>query len=164
MQNPEFQEDRLEGLDEFCGEMLPDLTEIIKIFIDNFFHDKELHCGGPIPKKLLYSSHYITMVINTTVSNGVLAAFKSIDRFSENENSENEVNDGTVTEDMKTVLAIQDHACERRIPKEYSGGIMLMYLELCRGIQIVDLLPEEMAEESGESPMEQALDILKELD
>lgn len=143
-ENQEIQEERLEGLDEFCEEIVADLTWVTTAYIDNFFHDKEMHCGGGIPKKLLYSPHYIEMVVNTTVSNGVRTAFKSLDHFSENENFENEVNDGTVTDDMKLVLAVMDHACERRIPKEHSAGIMLMYLELCRGIQICELSPDEI--------------------
>ena len=157
LQNQEIQEEHLEGLDDFKEEMMPDLNTLVRKYIDNFFHDKELHCGGPIPKKLLHSPHYIVMVINTTVSNAVIAAFKSLDHFAENENLDDEGNDGIVTDDMKTVIAIQNHTCERRIPKEYSGGVMLMYLELCKGIPVCELLPDEMVKEEVQSSAEPSL-------
>jgi hypothetical protein len=146
----EIQENEcLDGLDDFYEQdFVNDLSAIAKYEINEFFHDKQLHCGGPISEEILYASPNIVMVLNTTMSNGVKTAFKSIDQFSENPEKEDE--GGVVTEEMKLVLSILDHACERRVPKEHAAGIMLMYLEICRGINICELSEDEMVFENFE--------------
>ncbi len=133
-------EERLEGLDEFYeDEFFPDVDNYIKECMDEFFKDKEMHCGGKIPQKVLHSGGNIDLVKNMTISDGVRTAYKSLYYFDEIENTDN--NDGIVTKDISLVL---DIICNRKIPKAFKAGIMLMYLELCMGVEIYLLTKEEL--------------------
>ncbi|MHA1948706.1 MAG: hypothetical protein ACW99G_03070 [Candidatus Thorarchaeota archaeon] len=142
----EIQENEcLDGLDEFYDQdFVKDLSEVARQEINQFFHDKELSCGGPICEGILYAPTNIVLVLNTTMSNGVKTAFKSIDYFSEKPEKPEKPETGAVTEEMKMVLSILNHASERQVPKEHAAGIMLMFLEICRGIQIFELSPDEI--------------------
>jgi len=127
----------LAGLDEFHAGYMEDFNVYAQTCIDKFFEGKEMHCGGRIPKKLLSSKNNVITIINSTVSEAAQVALKSLKAQGEIECSSD--NDGVVTEDIKLILAIQKHARKCNVPKEFSGGLLLLYLEICRGVELLQL-------------------------
>ena len=136
-------EEILEGLDVFyADEFFSDVDEFVKECIDRFFLGKKMHCGGKISHTVLHSKANIKLVKNMNISEGARTAHKSLELFDGIENNDN--NDGIITEATKLML---DILCNRTIPKAFKAGIMLIYLELCMGVEIHSLTKEELDKE-----------------
>ena len=120
-------------------EFFSDVDEFVKECIDVFFEDKEMHCGGKIPKRVLHSEANIELVKNMNIGDGARTAHKSLEQFDGIEHTNN--NDGLISEDIKLML---DILCNYKIPKAFKAGIMIMYLELCKGVEIYHLTKEEL--------------------
>jgi len=134
------EEEILEGLDVFyADEFFSDVDEFVKECMDRFFLDKKLHSGGTIPQTVLHSKANIKLVKNMNIAAGARTAHKSLELFDGIEHNDN--NDGIITEATKLIL---DVLCNRTIPKAFKAGILLMYLELCMGVEIHPLTKEEL--------------------
>lgn len=101
--------------------------------ISTFFAGKGMHCGGHIPLSLLKSEKYVSLVLYTTLIEGLSRAYESLESFDELQESPG---DPLFARDVCLVLRILNDAAERRIPKIFAGGLLLMELELCEGIEI----------------------------
>lgn len=124
----------LEDFDE--DNLIVEIDEKDKIlsFLINFFNDKEMYCGGKIPKNLLLNENNIKLVINSTIENSMDKIYSSIEGHFNKVDPES----GLVSDDIKLVKSILDKCSHAKIPKEYSVGILIIYLILCEGFEIND--------------------------
>lgn len=109
------------------------------ICMEAYFGDKQLHCGGPIPPKMLFSAKNIALVRDVVrrktdgfaemmdVIYGVLHECSPL-RYDE-VNLQKPWDIATVIKYMRDVHAYN-------IPKEFVPGITLLYLRFCKGYSV----------------------------
>jgi hypothetical protein len=109
-----------------------DATEIVTDCIIRFFVDKKMHYGGPIPQRLILSRNYIKLVANATICDCIDRAYEMLKNCGLNcESSE-----GLVAEDIRLVIGILEKCNKKHIQQRFAGGILLMYLEFCEGLDV----------------------------
>lgn len=105
-----------------------DAKKLARQYIGVYFEGKQMYCGGPIPKKVLDSPKYSTLVVNTDIIDGVEKTYNLI------ECEEPDAENGSITKEMQFVIAMLQECAKLKIPKCFAGGLLLMHLQLCEGI------------------------------
>jgi len=123
---PEQEKELLSFASSFVG----DLKELAKQYIKHFFQDKPFHCGGKIPKMMLINEDNISMVINYDIIRSVNKAYFHL---KDHEISSQSL--GEVTGDIRLVSSILQELSSANVPRQFAGGLLLMYLELIEGIE-----------------------------
>jgi hypothetical protein len=114
------------------SEFVYDIKELAKEYMVNFFANKEMYCGGPIPKQILLNNKNLSIVLNSNIEETLPKIYVSIeDSFSQLESDS-----GLVADDIKLIISILKQCSRFGIPKEFSVGIMILYLEYCEGLEI----------------------------
>jgi hypothetical protein len=114
-------------VETYASDIYRDFNKLAEKFIFVFFHEKKMYCGGPIPWKILCSSSYITLVLNTNIIDGIKSAHRILQAYGRigNEFAKNDI------ECVQNILYL---CALSGVPKQFSGGLLLMYLELVEGI------------------------------
>lgn len=107
-----------------------DVRILARQYISSFFSKKEMHCGGKILDRHLFNDRNISLVLNTSIESAIELAYLAIESTEDCRlNPEN-------FEDQKLCCAVLDECFRLSIPKEYAGGILLLYLNFCEGIYL----------------------------
>lgn len=117
----------------YKGEFLADVRERAIQCITSFFSEKEMHCGGPIPSRLLLTQRNISLVLNSSVEITLSKIYDSIEPHFEQLDPES----GLVAEDVKLVISVLKQCSQAGIPKEFATGILVIYLECCEGLDLM---------------------------
>jgi len=112
--------------------------KIVRNYIGMYFKEKQMHYGGSIPAEVLFSPYNISLVLNTSICDGVDFSYKYI------ESNGYVVKKITETDrlpsDVRLVLrSLHECAC-LNIPKQFIGGMILLNLELCEGIEGISII------------------------
>lgn len=121
---------------EYLDQFLWDTAIYASVCIDKFFEDKEMYGGGPVPKRLLRSPRYLSLVINSTAE-VVPYLYSAMERCSHSLTQE-KPKLATVPNDVKLVISILRNCYLLGIPQRFVFGMTLMYLEICEGVQVID--------------------------
>jgi hypothetical protein len=109
---------------------LSDIEALANKNIDIIFVGKRMHSGGAIPEAMLHSAPYITKILTNDICAGVDNAYKAISEY----------NDSGTTRPVKDaqhlVLEMLSLCSKNRIPKIFAGGLLLMCLEIVKGIRV----------------------------
>jgi hypothetical protein len=120
---------------EYWGEFFKDVENLVMEKVDLFFARQEMHCGGPISKKILHSPPYITRVLNTDISNGVDAAYEALGFPYQAEDFD--YKQKKLFDEAQAMVSLTlINLAKSGVPKEYAGGVLLMYLELVMGVDM----------------------------
>jgi hypothetical protein len=138
------QESISEGYDEqaekdirlFAETYLADVRALAVQYIDQFFADKRLYCGGKIPKWILHAEQRISMVMNYDIINSVDRAYEALELTISPEETAEAMRTGEATKDIKLVNDTLNMLAGFGVPKPFAGGIMLLYLEYVEGVEI----------------------------
>lgn len=122
--------------EDFVEEFYSDAKALAKQYIEQFFKDKMLHCGGKIPSFLLFNERRISMVLNYDIITGVDRAYKYLEKELTLEEIEESKISGEVTYDIKVVTDILALLSSSGIPQQFAGGMMCLYLEFIEGVNI----------------------------
>lgn len=114
---------------------LEDTKWLAKYYIDLFFKDKTMYCGGPIPNSFLYKDRYISAVLNLDICNGMDFIYDAIGAKYTEKQLRHLERQGQLPEDVKYVIAKFRDLAKAGIPKQFAVGILLIYLELCEGFK-----------------------------
>ena len=107
-----------------------------KHYIEKFFKDKSMYCGGSIPKSVLFRERNIKAVVDLDVCNGMDIIYKTIgSNYTEKELIVCEQK-GRLPDDVVYVISKFRELARAGIPKYFSVGILLIYLELCEGYRL----------------------------
>lgn len=121
--------------DILSRDFVADMLAVARRHVENFFLDKSMYCGGPIPKNKLYSNRRVSSVANTDVSTGVDLAYVSLEKAIDPAMLAKAEKFGLVTSDIKLVQQTLNTLCRSKVPMCLAGGILLMYLEFCEGVK-----------------------------
>ncbi len=131
------EEENFDGeCEDFDSNVLTDIFARTTYYVDSFFQDKCMHCGGAVPKHLLHNPKRMSKVVNTTISESVDQAYNALEKTIDPEELKKAEQFGNVTDDIKLVNETFNMLANFKIPKCFAGGIMLMYLEFVIGIDI----------------------------
>ena len=97
-----------------------------------FFANKEMHCGGKICQKQLLSSRHISIVALTGLEGGVEYAYQLMEDAGLFTVSKKDLNG--IAPDVALVIRVLNDCARMGVPKEFSTGMMLLYLKFCEGI------------------------------
>lgn len=104
----------------------------VELYIKNFFRDKEMWCGGPVPVKSIINDKYIDLVL--TIS--LIDAIDVIHRvWSLPINATADIAKKKSHERSMHIVRTQKLCKDAGIPQEWSGGITMMYYEFCEGFK-----------------------------
>ena len=121
--------------ESFFGDFLEDITSLVRDYIVQFFQDKEMYCGGPVPRHMMLSDAYISLVMNTRIDKGVGLVYDAMENSGQ---YLGEAAAGDIPDDIRKVLQVL-HECEQKgIPKPFATGILVMYMELVEGLEVLE--------------------------
>lgn len=110
-----------------------DIKKLAEDYIMLYFGGLELFSGGEIPRSILKSSRYVSLVLNTNMNIGVDAAHLSLGEPTAEEVKNVERN-GAIFNSTEKIIGVLSACSRARVPKCFAPGMMLMHLELCEGI------------------------------
>jgi hypothetical protein len=122
-------------MDELSDKFSGKVEELALHYIEQFFKDKKLFSGGKIPSYMLRCKKRISMVMNYDIIKGVDHAYAVLDDMVSPEEKIKATQTGEATENVKLVIEILDLLAKSHVPKQFAGGIMILYLEFIRGVQ-----------------------------
>jgi hypothetical protein len=120
----------------FAQDFYSDVKVLAKQYMEQFFKDKMLHCGGKIPKSLLFADRRLSMVLNYDIIKGVERAYKYLEPMLLSEDLNSARQTGETTEDIKLVNGTLCLLAQSGIPQQFAGGMLCLYLEFIEGINI----------------------------
>ncbi len=104
---------------------------LAKHYIDMYFANKKMHCGGRVSKSLLFSPQTISLILNTPFIEGIDRIYEVIaKKYYEKETK------GKVSNHVVLVLNLLDECHDMRIPTAFKAGMILANLKFCRGCNI----------------------------
>ncbi len=107
---------------------------VAKKYIDQFFADKMMHCGGKIPTRYLHDPFTVNMVVNYSISQAVDEAYEMLKDTITDKEVDIANKYGDATRDIKLVRDVLSICGYAKIPKQFIGGIMIMYLRFVEGV------------------------------
>ena len=113
--------------DEDVGLDRDELRNIVSGYIKKYFSDKPSPCG-----KDVLSPEYVDMVMGTDICSGVDLAYEAMQACGKFDTSSS---DHTIGEDIRFVIKTL-FQIKRSAPQEYSGGILLMHLDILEGVRL----------------------------
>jgi len=105
--------------------ILPATPEEAKKLLIRFFADKTMHFGGPIPINRLLEDRHVEMVLRLELMVCVDIFYLCLRGHR-----------WKVEKSLKLFFKLQEDAKKKEIPKKNSGGLLLVYLRLCKGYDV----------------------------
>ena len=123
--------DQEELLGNNMSNFFEEIRHIIIKTIKNYFSNKKLYNWKDIDLSWFDLPYYSELIISTTVSEGVLKAYKIIE-----ENNFSEIDfDNDIASDIKYLIRTIKNI-QKYVPQEFIGGMILLHLELIEGFEI----------------------------
>lgn len=124
--------------------------------IRQFFQEESWYCGGPIPDDLLCNDRNV-FLLSLAFEDAIDIGHASVAKKGclAREHPELDLVAGRVSKyaSVKLFPKILGICAKRRIPQNFIGGILLIYLEICERVPL--LLPEINAEKSNQTIRDQ---------
>jgi len=121
---------------EYLDQFLWDAAVYAQVCIDKFFEGKEMYGGGPIPHRLLSAPRYLSLVLNADMD-AIPYAYAAMKKAG-HPTTQKVSKLATVPRDVKLIISILNHCYILGVPQKFVYGMMLMYLEICEGVSIID--------------------------
>jgi hypothetical protein len=110
--------------------------------METFFADKKYWAGGKIAKSKLYSEENIATVMDTNILDALDVAHACLAEQQPQSYKTHEDGEEIKGWSIPLCYEILKSCPLRMIPKCFAGGILLVYLSLCQGINYLDKLKE----------------------
>jgi hypothetical protein len=110
-----------------------DVKKIAKYYIKKFFKNKKDFKGQKLNINFLYNKNCIEKLIDMNIPNSTKAIYESLKNTSYVEKSKKEKD---VTKDIILVNETLKKIYKSKIPQQFAGGMLLLYLEFCKGIKV----------------------------
>jgi hypothetical protein len=109
-----------------------DIKKIAKYYIRKFFKNKNGMQGEKLNISLIYDKSNIEKMINTNILDSTNIIYKTLKDTSYSEKSKTQKD---VTKDIILVNEALKKIYKSKIPQQFAGGMLLLYLEFCKGIK-----------------------------
>lgn len=121
--------------DILSGDFVGDIIAMAKQHVREFFGNRIMYCGGCIPNHLLFSKKRISLLLNTEIGDCIDLAYDALEKTIDPKVLAKAERTGDITSDIKLVRDSLDMIARSGVPKCLAGGILLMYLEFCEGVE-----------------------------
>lgn len=122
------------GEEDKAGGPIPNV-EGAMFWLEIFFKDRELYCGGQVPPSQLFSERYLKMVCEHTIESSADAFYDYFNAVS--------IDDEENNPHTQLLIGLLGECRRKNIPKTFAAGIILVCLELCYGVVPVDKHAED---------------------
>lgn len=119
---------------EFSKDFQKNARNMAVKYIGQFFKDKEYFKGGEIPQDELFSNTSILTVLNYNIEDAVDVAYVALKPLLKKE--QNSIGKQEVSCDIRIVVGILKMLCVSCIPRQFAGGLMLLYLKFVEGLKV----------------------------
>ena len=113
-----------------------EIIDFVKGVIVDYFTGKSYYCGGEIPAHILLAKKRVNLVLDCTLDTAIEIAYEALEQDLTVEDDEY-VSAGGVSPDIKTFINVLHNMAHSGIPQELSSGMLVLYLELCLGANVV---------------------------
>lgn len=103
--------------------------------MDRFFHKKLFWAGGTIAKSKLFKEEHIRVVMEMNIMDAYALAYYSLEK-----NPPDTVDTQEKNWNFKLVYEAHSECRELGVPKCHIGGILLVYLSLCHGVDFIPIM------------------------
>jgi len=114
-----------------------DINVLVEHYIQRFFLDKLTMKGEPVSLEAMLKPSYVDMVPNLDICGGIDFIYSAVGANYTKEEMRAFEKNGRLPDDVSYVLSLYQQCSKMGIPKCYSTGIIIMYLELCKGYHIL---------------------------
>lgn len=132
----EYSPEQEEALQGFAQGFAGDVKALAKQYVEQFFRDKMMHCGGKIPKSFLFNERRMSMVLNYDIIKGVDKAYAALEPTIDEDELAEARQTGEPTRDIELVINTLHLLSSSGIPQQFAGGMLCMYLEFVEGVEI----------------------------
>ncbi|RTK97696.1 MAG: hypothetical protein EKK64_00340 [Neisseriaceae bacterium] len=122
------------GVAEFSKDFQENAKNIAIKYIKHFFEDKEYFLGGTIPQEELFSSTNVSAVLNYNIEDAVDIAYVALKPLLLDE--QKKIGRLEVSCDIRIVVGVLKMLSISCIPRQFAGGLMLLYLKYVEGIKV----------------------------
>jgi len=118
------------------SDFLLDANYLAAHYVSKFFSDKKTKCGKHISPDLLSCEKRISIVLNTNIIDSVKRIYLTLNNYIKitEEDLSFAKKTGDVTQEIKLVNETLKSLYEFGIPQQFAGGMIILYLEFCEGI------------------------------
>lgn len=113
-----------------------EIIALAKGHIGDYFKNKPFHCGGTIPSHLLFAKKRVNLVLDCTFDMAMDIADEALDSELTADDDEY-IAAGGVCQDIRSVIDVLHDMAAHKVPQEFSNGMLVLYLELCMGANVV---------------------------
>jgi hypothetical protein len=113
-----------------------EIANFAKQVMTTFFAGKDYYCGGSIPQHLLLAKKRVALVLDCTLNRAIDICYEALEQQLTDEDHEY-IESGGVSPDIKSLIAILHEMARAGVPQELSNGMLVIYLELCLGADVV---------------------------
>lgn len=110
-----------------------DIKKIAKYYIRKFFKNKKDKKGDKLNVEIIYNKHNIERMVNTNILESTNIIYENLKSTSYAEKSKRQKD---VTKDIVLVNEALKKIYKSKIPQQFAGGMLLLYLEFCKGVKI----------------------------
>lgn len=111
--------------------IVPPALREISTSLSTFFKGRSWSCGGPIPEELIYTKRNFRLINNIALVDALDLAYDRVGKCRHLAKTSYRKN-VEVGITLKTIKACHDIG----IPRDYVGGLLLLYLELCEKVEL----------------------------
>lgn len=107
-------------------EYLEEIRGLARDYMKRFFSNKSMYCGGKIQNRNLLTDGNVTTVLTSEISEAIDLSHELLENSGEI----------IVSKNSDKIIEILNSIAKFRIPKEFAGGMLLLYLHFCEGIVV----------------------------
>ncbi len=109
----------------------PSTPEQCEEYLCRFFAGRTMYCGGPIPERHLLRKKHVEMVLRIELSDCLDLFHVSLD-----ENIHRNRRWKSIENRVELFKKLEAQSAAQQIPKHHFGGLLLVYLILCKGYEL----------------------------
>lgn len=120
----------------YDGDYKQDLVDLVEFHLLNFFGHRNGHNRKPILDTDLFTKANISMCLNMNLGNAIDLVYKGLAPRISSAVLKKAERTGDITDDIKLVRTVLDTLALWKIPKEFAGGFLVIYMELIEGVLV----------------------------
>lgn len=118
------------------GLTVDEMIDFAKKVVLDYFEGRPYYCGGKIPPHILTARKRMDKVLDCTFDEAMDIAYEALEKELTVEDQEY-IDAGGVSPDIKSLINVLHDMARHGVPQELSNGMLVIYIELCMGGDVV---------------------------
>lgn len=112
------------------------LVELVEFYLVKFFGCKKDSNHKAICQDRLLAKHNISMCLNLKLADAIDMAYEALRPRMNRMVLKMAERTGGITDDIKLVRSVLDSLAHWKVPKEFAGGFLVIYMEFIEGVMV----------------------------